>query len=100
MAAEQVEHTNSPTIVAEHHQVLTQDSDAYRKVLQVFGKRHGEPEAAEVLAAGSTGPNPDEITIRLGDFAGAIAPVLRFQEWCPGCHDGLSLYPVSHPAVS
>ena len=58
MAAMRVQQPEASAAIAEQHQLLAEDAQRQRQVLDLPGHRHREPEAPEVLAGRRARPDP------------------------------------------
>ena len=65
------QHPDPPACVAEHHQVLAEDPDGPRKVLELRFDADGLPEAAQVLPAGRSVSHAAKLIVRMA-VAGAV----------------------------
>src|SRR4029077_6736587 len=71
MRAVQVQHADAPAAIAEHHQVLAEDSGSQRRQRELARERDGLPEAAQILAARRARTDLGQLGIRRGNVAAA-----------------------------
>jgi hypothetical protein len=91
MRAVQLKEADLAAAVAESDQILAQDADLQRQILQVVGKAHRLPEAAHVFATGRLRADMGQLGVLSRDLAIVIAAVARLQKRSPGRHQNASL---------
>src|SRR5947209_12154875 len=69
MRAVQFEQTHGAALIAERHEVLSQDLDPVRQIPQLVGEADRLPETAEVFAASRARADMGEFGVLLGDLA-------------------------------
>src|ERR1700736_3177619 len=75
-----LQQTDVAALVAKGDQLLVQNLDPQRQVLQLVGKADRLPEAAHVLAARRAGPDMGELGVLLGDVPVEVGAVSRLQK--------------------
>src|SRR6267143_5168287 len=88
MRTVQLQQTDVAAPVAKGDQLLVQNLDPERQVLQLVGKADRLPEAAHVLAARRAGTDMGELGVLLGDVPMEIPAISRLQERGSGRHRG------------
>src|SRR5580765_2429848 len=73
MRAVQVQHADTPAAIAEHHQVLAEDSGSQRRRRELARECDGLPEAAQILATRRARTDLGQLGIRRGNVAAAVA---------------------------
>src|SRR2546425_9144537 len=82
----ELQESNGAPEVAEHHEVLPQDSDSDWNIAQFIRKTNGLPEAAQVFSARRAGACMRELGVFLRDVAVIVGAEACGQEGRSGCH--------------
>jgi hypothetical protein len=95
-----LQQTHCTALVAEGHEIFTQDADAPRQVLQILRQENRLPETPQIFAAGGSWPNPGQFLVLLRHptlvigaigcaqkrYSGRHNPLPSIQEWSQsGC---------------
>src|SRR5262249_32374898 len=97
MRTMQLQEADRTALVAKHHQLLAQDRELDRHVVQFVGVADRLPEAAKVLAARRVRPDMRELAVLAGHAAVVVAAKPGFEQRrtldhrTPPGHDGEAL---------
>src|SRR6266478_3593571 len=80
MRTMQLQQTDVAALVAKGDQLLVQNLDPQRQILQLVREADRLPEAAHVLAARRAGTDMGELGVLLGDVPVEVGAVSRLQE--------------------
>src|SRR6266403_783176 len=86
MRTVQLQQTDVAALVAKGDQLLVQNLDPQRQILQLVREADRLPEAAHVLAARRAGTDMGELGVLLGDVPVEIPAIPRLQERGSGRH--------------
>src|SRR5712671_2655423 len=87
MGTMELQEAHRAALVTEHHEILAQDAQTPRQVVQFLGKDDRLPKAPQVLAAWCARSNPGELFILRRPLAMVIRTVGRVQKRQSCSHD-------------
>src|SRR6267378_43369 len=86
MRTVQLQQTDVAALVAKGDQLLVQNLDPQRQILQLVREADRLPEATHVLAARRAGTDMGELGVLLGDVPMEVGAISRLQERGSGRH--------------